>query len=214
MPIGYIYLIYNEINDGLYIGLTSRTIEKRFKEHKIEARNYNSIKLYENMRKIDIDYWKIKELEKLEYFDYDYDKFKKELKILEDKWIERIKPTLNSKISKNKKLIELNQKEYDFDDNYNDNDNDNDIIKFNKDIEINKLEIDDIIILKKSFSNKNFIYKINKIDKNINYQYNKFHLNRIYMINNNHYKIDNFDNIIKYNDFRIEFKIKIKKLIR
>lgn len=144
MPIGYIYLIYNEINDGLYIGLTSRTIEKRFKEHKIEAKNYNLTKLYVNMRIIGIENWKIKELERLNFIENDDYIFRRQLKNLEDKWIERIKPTLNSQISKDKKLIEFD---------------------FNKDNneEINNLKINDIILL--HTYNINNTYKIIKIDK-------------------------------------------------
>lgn len=144
MPIGYIYLIYNEINNGIYIGLTSRTIEKRFKEHKIEAKNYNLTKLYVNMRIIGIENWKIKELERLNFIENNNYIFRRQLKNLEDKWIERIRPTLNSQISKDKKLIEFD---------------------FNKDNneEINNLKINDIILL--HTYNINNTYKIIKIDK-------------------------------------------------
>lgn len=35
----YIYKIYNDINDKLYIGKIEYSIEKRFKEHKNDARS-------------------------------------------------------------------------------------------------------------------------------------------------------------------------------
>ena len=60
---GYIYLIYNEINDALYVGLTSRTIQVRFNEHMRETINNNSNKLYTNMRNVGIKNCKITCLE-------------------------------------------------------------------------------------------------------------------------------------------------------
>ena len=34
---GYIYKIVNDINDKIYIGQTNRTIQERWKEHKLDA---------------------------------------------------------------------------------------------------------------------------------------------------------------------------------
>lgn len=112
---GYIYLIYNEINDALYVGLTSRTIQERFNEHKRETINNNSNKLYTNMRNVGIKNCKIICLEEFEFDGINDEYFKKQLKKLEDKWITRIKPTLNSILPNENDIIELNSNIYKYD---------------------------------------------------------------------------------------------------
>lgn len=59
---GYIYKIYNDINDKVYIGQTAKTIESRWCEHLYNA---NSIDrhLYFAMRKYGIDHFFIEEIE-------------------------------------------------------------------------------------------------------------------------------------------------------
>lgn len=47
----YIYKISNTINNKVYIGVTSRTIEERFAEHKNRIEERNSIHLYQAMEK-------------------------------------------------------------------------------------------------------------------------------------------------------------------
>lgn len=112
---GYIYLIYNEINDALYVGLTSRTIQERFNEHKRETINNNSNKLYTNMRNVGIKNCKIICLEEFVFDGINDEYFKKQLKKLEDKWITRIKPTLNSILPNENDIIELNSNIYKYD---------------------------------------------------------------------------------------------------
>ena len=62
---GYIYKIYNDVNDKIYIGQTIRTIEHRFCQHiydsKNEDRNYP---LYCAMRKYGKEHFSICELQK------------------------------------------------------------------------------------------------------------------------------------------------------
>ena len=112
---GYIYLIYNEINDALYVGLTSRTILERFNEHKKETINNNSNKLYTNMRNVGIKNCKITCLEEFEFDGINDEYFKQVLKKLEDKWITRIKPTLNTILPNENDIIELNSNIYKYD---------------------------------------------------------------------------------------------------
>lgn len=54
-----IYKIYNTINNKVYIGVTTRTIEERFKEHKYRIEERNSIHLYQAMKKYGVNYFHI-----------------------------------------------------------------------------------------------------------------------------------------------------------
>lgn len=60
---GYIYKISNQINNKVYIGQTSRTIEKRWKDHQKSA-IIDQTPLYRAMRKYGIDQFHISEIEK------------------------------------------------------------------------------------------------------------------------------------------------------
>ena len=62
---GYIYKIVNDINDKIYIGQTSRTIEERWKEHIKDSKNLNYY-LYASIRKHGIKHFKISKIEKYE----------------------------------------------------------------------------------------------------------------------------------------------------
>ena len=42
---GYIYLIENDVNNKKYVGLTTQTIDKRWKQH-LNASKYKNYKLY------------------------------------------------------------------------------------------------------------------------------------------------------------------------
>lgn len=75
---GYIYLIENDINNKKYVGLTTQTIDKRWKQH-LNASKYKNYKLYYAMRKYGIEHFHIKEIDKTEDFE--------ELKELEKYWI-------------------------------------------------------------------------------------------------------------------------------
>lgn len=66
---GYIYKIYNNINNKVYIGQTTTTLENRFKEHKKAAMNNISCSLYNAMRKYGDNNFYIQEIEKCIEFD-------------------------------------------------------------------------------------------------------------------------------------------------
>lgn len=65
---GFIYIIKNTINEKVYIGQTSRTIEARWNQHKAAAlRGENQgIILYNAMRKYGVENFYISELEKVD----------------------------------------------------------------------------------------------------------------------------------------------------
>ena len=64
---GYIYKIYNDINNKVYIGQTITTIDKRFSQHISDAnhKNINS-RLYNAIRKYGEQYFHISEIKKIE----------------------------------------------------------------------------------------------------------------------------------------------------
>lgn len=112
---GYIYLIYNEVNNDLYVGLTEISIKHRFNQHTTEAKKDKETKnlLYNNMRQVGINECKITCLQEYNYDGNDKDYFRMNLKKLEDKWIIRIKPSLNTAIPcgfhNEKETAKLNQ---------------------------------------------------------------------------------------------------------
>jgi len=60
----YIYKIYNDINDKIYIGKTDYLIEKRFQEHIRDSRkNQENRPLYNAMNKYGIEHFKIEQIE-------------------------------------------------------------------------------------------------------------------------------------------------------
>lgn len=75
---GFIYLIENDINHKKYIGLTTRTIEERWKDH-LKASKYKNYSLYLAMRKYGIENFHIREIQE----EKDFEK----LKELEKYWI-------------------------------------------------------------------------------------------------------------------------------
>ena len=46
MEIGYIYKITNKINQKIYIGQTSKTLEQRWREHKYDCKKGKTYPLY------------------------------------------------------------------------------------------------------------------------------------------------------------------------
>lgn len=62
---GTIYMLYNDVNDKVYIGQTTKVIEERFKEHKKACNNKGEkeMKLYRAMNDIGVDKFHIKCLE-------------------------------------------------------------------------------------------------------------------------------------------------------
>ena len=59
---GYIYMIYNDINDNKYIGKTSHTIEYRWNLHKRDYTYFN-YPLYNAFKKYGLEHFFIKEIE-------------------------------------------------------------------------------------------------------------------------------------------------------
>lgn len=58
MAIGYIYKIVNSINDKVYVGQTTTTLNQRFTQHKSASLKYNTC-LYNAMRKYGVKNFKI-----------------------------------------------------------------------------------------------------------------------------------------------------------
>lgn len=57
-PMGWIYKIYNDVNDKVYIGQTVRNVERRWQEHLNNAKNHlkeRKYAIYEAMNKYGID---------------------------------------------------------------------------------------------------------------------------------------------------------------
>ena len=61
--LGYIYKITNLINGKVYIGLTTKTVEERWKQHKALVENGNTRHLYSSMRKYGIENFKIETID-------------------------------------------------------------------------------------------------------------------------------------------------------
>lgn len=60
----YIYKIYNDINDKVYIGKTNYLLEKRFQEHIRDSRkNQENRPLYNAMNKYGVEHFKIEQIE-------------------------------------------------------------------------------------------------------------------------------------------------------
>lgn len=62
---GYIYIIKNKINDKVYIGQTTNSIEYRWKQHKYAANEGRKFHLYNAMRKYGIDNFWVELLEEV-----------------------------------------------------------------------------------------------------------------------------------------------------
>ena len=62
---GYIYKIWNELNDNIYVGQTTQTLESRWKEHIYACNNINHKHsyLYNAMRKYGKQYFHIEKIE-------------------------------------------------------------------------------------------------------------------------------------------------------
>lgn len=63
---GYIYKIYNDVNDKVYVGQTIKTIKERWKCHVCDAKNNNdNMIIHKAMNKYGIDNFKYIEIEKI-----------------------------------------------------------------------------------------------------------------------------------------------------
>lgn len=64
---GYIYLITNDINDKVYVGQTSRSVEERFKEHKWDSRNiHHPSQLHKAIKELGMEHFSVVTLEEVE----------------------------------------------------------------------------------------------------------------------------------------------------
>ncbi|MBO5711413.1 MAG: GIY-YIG nuclease family protein [Acholeplasmatales bacterium] len=68
---GYIYKITNKITSKNYVGLTTRTIQHRWKQHLYNALNYPHLtfKLYNSMRKYGVENFDIELIEEIDTFE-------------------------------------------------------------------------------------------------------------------------------------------------
>lgn len=65
---GYIYEIYNDINDKIYIGQTIRSINQRWNNYKCNVKNNeDDIAIHNAMRKYSIDVFHIKQIQVFQY---------------------------------------------------------------------------------------------------------------------------------------------------
>lgn len=86
---GKLYKLTNSVNDDIYIGSTAETtLARRMTNHRKDAKTRKSY-LYQQMRLIGIENFKIVLLE-----DYPCEN-KDQLRAKEDEWIQRLKPKLN-----------------------------------------------------------------------------------------------------------------------
>lgn len=87
---GYVYMIYNDVNDKVYIGETLQKISTRFKQHLQmafkEKRRYDT-HLYRAIRKYGKEHFFIKELDKV--IGTDRNQIKKEIQRLEVLYVEK-----------------------------------------------------------------------------------------------------------------------------
>ena len=60
---GLIYKIVNDVNDKVYIGQTTSSLQTRYQQHLTEARKNTQRKLYIAMNEIGIDHFSIQEIE-------------------------------------------------------------------------------------------------------------------------------------------------------
>jgi group I intron endonuclease len=85
---GYIYLIYNNNDDNIYIGSSQNNIQLRFKQHINKSKNSTTL-LGKHMNKIGTNNFSIKLIEKV------YVKNRDELIKKEFEYINNLKPQLN-----------------------------------------------------------------------------------------------------------------------
>jgi len=92
--IGFVYKIWNDVDDKFYIGSTVQGLNARFQghkdKHKIETiKNYNC-SLFKHYRELGFDKFHIQCLETYEYEDL------KDLRLKEQEYCNNLKPVLNS----------------------------------------------------------------------------------------------------------------------
>ena len=76
-----IYKISNNVNDKVYIGVTTRTIEERFNEHKSRIEERNSLHLYQAMQKYGRENFKIEKIDTANSLEEMYEKEKYYIKL-------------------------------------------------------------------------------------------------------------------------------------
>jgi len=74
-----VYIIQNHINGHLYVGITSRTLQRRWSEHKNDCKKGKDRSLYRAMRKYGIENFSIRAVDTADCWE---DLCKKEMKLL------------------------------------------------------------------------------------------------------------------------------------
>jgi len=99
--IGRIYKIYNIIDENIYIGGTTKPLVKRLGDHMYDYNAGTNMELYKHFSKIGLNQFRMKLLECKQVDNL------KELRELEQKWIDRENPNnlLNSKRASKKQII-------------------------------------------------------------------------------------------------------------
>lgn len=89
--VGYIYKIVNDVDDKIYIGSTTSSLSARMYRHRSDAKNckMNKLKLYNHMREIGIEHFKIELVEEIKNC------VRNQLRILEDKYIKLLDTVKN-----------------------------------------------------------------------------------------------------------------------
>lgn len=86
---GYIYRLYSDCDDMIYVGSTSETLEMRLKNHQNQVRANNQSRVHQHFLNIGLDHMHIEVLEEVYAID------EENLRMHERKWYDRLKPQLN-----------------------------------------------------------------------------------------------------------------------
>jgi hypothetical protein len=89
--LGSVYKMYHASNpDIIYIGSTTTSLTQRLSMHKIKARGHPERKVYQYMNALGLDDIRIELLDQVMF------QTTQQLHIIEDEWMRRLSPTLNS----------------------------------------------------------------------------------------------------------------------
>ncbi len=94
---GYIYMIYNDLTDDIYVGSTMKNIDVRFKQHLRTSKNWRYSKFYNFVNRLGVDKFHIKLLDTVEFKQgYTEREHLENLRYVEGNYIKKYKPSLNS----------------------------------------------------------------------------------------------------------------------
>jgi group I intron endonuclease len=86
-----IYKLTNTVDDEIYIGSTSSTLQRRLSTHKANAKVHTQRPIYQHLNKVGMNNVSIELIE-----DFPCDN-KVQLEVREQHWVNTLKPTLNSR---------------------------------------------------------------------------------------------------------------------